>query len=109
MAGNSGGPWGGGSDGPKRPSNGSDGGKPPKNNNQGQMPPEIDDMLKKGQEQLRVLMGGGGKKGGRGSGASGDGGMGRNGLHSFFCLLLGCGLLQVSTRLNRKKNRLSYF
>ena len=62
MAGNSGGPWGGGSDGPKRPSNGSDGGRPPKNNNQGQMPPEIDDMLKKGQEQLRVLMGGGGKK-----------------------------------------------
>ena len=39
MAGNSGGPWGGGSDGPKRPSNGSDGGRPPKNNNQGQMPP----------------------------------------------------------------------
>ena len=45
MAGNSGGPWGGGSGGPKRPSNGNDGGRPPKNSNQGQMPPEIDDML----------------------------------------------------------------
>ena len=89
MAGNSGGPWGGGSDGPKRPSNGSDGGRPPKNNNQGQMPPEIDDMLKKGQEQLRVLMGGGGKKGGRGSGASGDGGMGRNGFALIFLFLAG--------------------
>jgi membrane protease subunit HflK len=89
MAGNSGGPWGGGSDGPKRPSNGSDGGRPPKNNNQGQMPPEIDDMLKKGQEQLRVLMGGGGKKGGRGSGASGDGGMGRNGFVLIFLFLAG--------------------
>jgi membrane protease subunit HflK len=89
MAGNSGGPWGGGSDGPKRPSNGSDGGRPPKNNNQGQMPPEIDDMLKKGQEQLRVLMGGGGKKGGRGSGASGDGGMGRNGFALILLFLAG--------------------
>jgi membrane protease subunit HflK len=89
MAGNSGGPWGGGSDGPKRPSNGSDGGRPPKNNNQGQMPPEIDDMLKKGQEQLRVLMGGGGKKGGRGPGASGDGGMGRNGFALIFLFLAG--------------------
>ena len=90
MAGNSGGPWGGGSDGPKRPSNGSDGGRPPKNNNQGQMPPEIDDMLKKGQEQLRVLIGGGGgKKGGRGSGASGDGGMGRNGFALILLFLAG--------------------
>ena len=80
---------GGGSDGPKRPSNGSDGGRPPKNNNQGQMPPEIDDMLKKGQEQLRVLMGGGGKKGGRGSGASGDGGMGRNGFALILLFLAG--------------------
>ena len=79
MAGNSGGPWGGGSGGPKRPGNGSDGERPPKKNNQGQMPPEIDDMLKKGQEQLRVLMGGGGRRGGRGSGGSGDGGLGRNG------------------------------
>ena len=89
MAGNSGGPWGGGSGGPKRPSNGNDGGRPPKNNNQGQMPPEIDDMLKKGQEQLRVLMGGGSKRGGRGSGNPGDGGMGRNSFVLIFLLLAG--------------------
>ena len=89
MAGNSGGPWGGGSGGPKRPGNGSDGERPPKNNNQGQMPPEIDDMLKKGQEQLRVLMGGGGRRGGRGSGGSGDGGLGRNGFLLIFLFLAG--------------------
>ena len=89
MAGNSGGPWGGGSGGPKRPGNGSNGERPPKNNNQGQMPPEIDDMLKKGQEQLRVLMGGGGKRGARGSGGSGDGGLGRNGFLLIFLFLAG--------------------
>ena len=89
MAGNSGGPWGGGSGGPKRPSNGNDGGRPPKNSNQGQMPPEIDDMLKKGQEQLRVLMGGGSKRGGRGSGNPGDGGMGRNSFVLIFLFLAG--------------------
>ena len=89
MAGNSGGPWGGGSGGPKRPGNGSDGERPPKKNNQGQMPPEIDDMLKKGQEQLRVLMGGGGRRGGRGSGGSGDGGLGRNGFLLVFLFLAG--------------------
>ena len=89
MAGNSGGPWGGGSGGPKRPSNGNDGGRPPKNSNQGQMPPEIDDMLKKGQERLRVLMGGGSKRGGRGSGNSSDGGTGRNGLILVFLAIAG--------------------
>ena len=55
MAGNSGGPWGGGSGGPKRPSNGNDGGRPPKNSNQGQMPPEIDDMLKKAKNSSECL------------------------------------------------------
>ena len=73
MAGNSGGPWGGGSGGPKRPGNGSNGERPPKKNNQGQMPPEIDDMLKKGQEQLRVLMGGDGSGAGSGGTAAGTG------------------------------------
>ena len=60
MAGNSGGPWGGGGGngrdsgkegGRKQPSGGKN--KPEGNN---PVPPEIDDMLRKGQEQLRVLM-----------------------------------------------------
>ncbi len=70
MSGNNGGPWGGGGNrgGGNRGSGG--GGRGP-----GDQPPipEIDEIVKKGQEQLRVLMGGGG---GKGSGSSGSGGPG---------------------------------
>ncbi|GAB5445197.1 FtsH protease activity modulator HflK [Gymnodinialimonas sp.] len=77
MAGNSGGPWGGGSsngsgggggnrgggdngNGPRRPGGGD-----------GQNIPELDDIMRKGQEQLRVLMGGrGGNSGGGNQGGS---------------------------------------
>ncbi|OAN82475.1 HflK protein [Jannaschia sp. EhC01] len=77
MAGNSGGPWGGGNsngggsgggnrgggdngNGPRRPGGG-----------EGQNIPELDDIMRKGQEQLRVLMGGrGGGTGGPGQGGS---------------------------------------
>ncbi|AUQ65984.1 FtsH protease activity modulator HflK [Phaeobacter inhibens] len=79
MAGNNGGPWGGG---------GSSGGSGNRGNNQGgddnrgggRRPddgqiPEIDELVKKGQEQLRVLMGGrGGGTGGGGRGGAGGGG-----------------------------------
>ncbi|MFY0309700.1 FtsH protease activity modulator HflK [Leisingera sp. D0M16] len=74
MAGNSGGPWGGGGSsgggGGKRGNNGNGGG--------GRKPdepqiPEIDELVKKGQEQLRVLMGG---RGGAGGGRGGRGGPG---------------------------------
>ncbi|MGR3435228.1 MAG: FtsH protease activity modulator HflK [Shimia sp.] len=83
MAGNQGGPWGGGGGqngggrgpggggprGPQRPNGG--------NNNGGRGPdgpqiPEIDEIVRKGQEQLRVLMGGRGGNG-RGPGGGGDG------------------------------------
>jgi membrane protease subunit HflK len=83
MAG-SGGPWGGGGKGPDdnedRPKNG------PKAGNGGNRPvggpsvPEIDRLVKKGQEQLRVLMGGKSSGGGSGGGFGGpgpDGGIGR--------------------------------
>ncbi|MCS6623841.1 FtsH protease activity modulator HflK [Roseibacterium beibuensis] len=76
MAGNSGGPWGGGGgsgggnrgnnngggrdEGPRRPSGGD------------QQIPEIDEIVRRGQEQLRVLMGGRGG-GGRGPGGGGTG------------------------------------
>lgn len=79
MAGNSGGPWGGsgGGGGDRGPSggNGSNGGnntgpRRPGGQGQGQIP-EIDDLVRKGQEQLRVLMGGrGGGTGGGGQGGS---------------------------------------
>jgi len=66
MAGNNGGPWGGGGN------NGGDdnrgGGKRP--GQDGPQIPELEDIVKKGQEQLRVLMGG--RRGGGGSGGRGD-------------------------------------
>lgn len=82
MAGNTGGPWGGGGnsggggggrdEGPEgnRGNNGG-GGRGPG----GDRPqiPEIDELVKKGQEQLRVLMGGGGGRD-RGNGTGGGGG-----------------------------------
>lgn len=70
MAGNNGGPWGGGGnnnddDRPQRP-------RGPQND--GPQVPDIDEFMKKGQEQLRVLMGGRG--GGNGAGSNGQGGSG---------------------------------
>ncbi|MDE9451838.1 FtsH protease activity modulator HflK [Aliiroseovarius sp. Z3] len=74
MASDNGGPWGGGGN------RGGSGGRPPSNGggnrggkNQPQMP-EIDELMKKGQEQLRVLMGGRGDKGRSGGNGGGTGG-----------------------------------
>jgi len=77
MAGHSGGPWGGGGnsgggggrDG-NRGSGGGNGRRPP----EGGQIPEIDELVKKGQDQLRVLMGGRGGGGGNGGSGSGGGG-----------------------------------
>ncbi|MBM9596455.1 FtsH protease activity modulator HflK [Roseitranquillus sediminis] len=65
MASNNGGPWGGG---PRRPSGGDNRGGNGKRPGEGPQIPEIDDIMRKGQEQLRVLMGG------RGGGSRGNGG-----------------------------------
>ena len=75
MAGNSGGPWGGGGSSGGGGNRGNNGGgrRPPEGD--GPQIPEIDELMKKGQEQLRVLMGGRGG-GGRGSNGSGQGGGG---------------------------------
>lgn len=74
MAGNTGGPWGGGgnkgSGGGDDDNRGSGGRKP---NNDGPNIPEIDDLVNKGREQLRVLMGGGGDGKGRMGGGGGEG------------------------------------
>ncbi|KUJ79896.1 FtsH protease activity modulator HflK [Ruegeria profundi] len=74
MAGNSGGPWGGGGSSGGGGNRGNNGGgrKPPEGD--GPQIPEIDELMKKGQEQLRVLMGGRGGSGrGGGQGAGGGG------------------------------------
>ena len=74
MAGNNGGPWGGGgnngSGGGDDDNRGGGGRKP---NNDGPNIPEIDELVNKGREQLRVLMGGGGGGNGQ-TGGSGGGG-----------------------------------
>ena len=75
MAGNNGGPWGGG------PRGGGGGGDDDRRGGGGRRPggdgpqiPEIDEIVKKGQEQLRVLMGGrGGRPGGPDGGSGGPG------------------------------------
>ncbi len=69
MSGNNGGPWGGGGGNRGGGNRGSGGG------NRGDQPqiPEIDEIVKKGQEQLRVLMGGGGRGGANGGGTGGPG------------------------------------
>jgi len=75
---NTGGPWGGrgtggrgSSGGGNRGSGGGGGGRGP--GGEGPQIPEIDEIVKKGQEQLRVLMGG---RGGSGGGEGGGGGPG---------------------------------
>lgn len=72
MAGQSGGPWGGGGGsggGGNRGNGGDDRGPRRPGEGGGQQIPEIDEIVRKGQEQLRVLMGGrGGGQGGSGGG-----------------------------------------
>ncbi|MGR3570409.1 FtsH protease activity modulator HflK [Brevirhabdus sp.] len=74
MSSNNGGPWGGGGGsgggGDNRGNDPRGGGRRP--GNSGSQIPEIDQIVKKGQEQLRVLMGG--KGGGRNNGGGGGGG-----------------------------------
>lgn len=85
MSGN-GGPWGGGGgnrgdDGDDKPGRGGSRGGPRRPGEQGgNSIPEIDEIMKKGQEQLRVLMGGRG----RGSNGSGSGGGGGNPMAPLF-------------------------
>ena len=84
MAGNSGGPWGGGGGSGGGGDRGNNGGgqgggrRPegggPRRPGEGPQIPEIDDLVKKGQEQLRVLMGGRGGSGSNGTGGGGGGG-----------------------------------
>ncbi|WP_299773022.1 FtsH protease activity modulator HflK [uncultured Tateyamaria sp.] len=82
MAGNTGGPWGGGGKSGGGDDDRGNGSRGPGRGNGGRGPgddgpqiPEIDELVKKGQEQLRVLMGGrGGGSNGSGRGSGGGGG-----------------------------------
>ncbi|MFD1912240.1 FtsH protease activity modulator HflK [Halodurantibacterium flavum] len=74
MAGNNGGPWGsggGGGGGDNRGGNRGNNGQRP--GGDGSQIPEIDEIVRKGQEQLRVLMGGRGGRGPRGPRSGGGG------------------------------------
>ncbi len=71
MAGNSKGPWGGG---------GGGGGRdpwPPRKDGGSPQIPDMDAIVRKGQEKLKVLMGGGGGRGTGGGRSGGGGGLGR--------------------------------
>ena len=75
MAGNNGGPWGGGSGGGNDRGDDNKGGGGRKPEGEGGQIPEIEEIMNKGREQLRVLMGGrGGGDGGRGAGSGGPSG-----------------------------------
>ncbi|KAF0676140.1 FtsH protease activity modulator HflK [Profundibacterium mesophilum] len=80
MASNNGGPWGSGPRGGMGGDGGGSGGNGPdrrpgsRRPGEGPQVPDIDEIMKKGQEQLRVLMGGrGGNRGGNGTGSGGPG------------------------------------
>ena len=92
MTGNSGGPWGrggGGGDNDDRNRPNGNGGDDHRPRNDGpQMPPELDDMLRKGQEQLKVLLGGGSGGGSNGSSQQSGPGMGRSGYLLIAALLV---------------------
>jgi len=74
MAGNTGGPWGGGPTRGGGNRGGDDDRRPAGGNGNGPQIPEIDELMKKGQEQLKVLMGGRGGRSGRPGGGGGSGG-----------------------------------
>ena len=92
MTGNSGGPWGrgggGGDNDDRNRPNGNGGGDRRPRNDGPQMPPELDDMLRKGQEQLKVLLGGGSGGGSNGSSRQSGPGMGRSGYLLIAALLV---------------------
>jgi membrane protease subunit HflK len=68
-----GGPWGGGGNKGDRGGRGGDDGRRPGGRGGGQQVPDIDEIVRKGQEQLKILMGGRGAGGGQGRGPGGRG------------------------------------
>ena len=98
------GPWGGGGDNGNR-GGGNGGGRPPGSGGQG---PDIDQLVRKGQEQLRVLMGGrGGSGGGRGGG--GGEGLGRGGLALVVLALIGTWLFMSFYSVQQQEQSVELF
>ncbi len=113
MASDNGGPWGGGNrggSGGNSGGNGDDrgddrgGGRRPGGGPEGPQIPEIDDLMRKGQEQLRVLMGGksGQRRGGGGNGSGGfpPGNVSRGGIALVVLALLAAWLLASFYRVD---------
>ncbi|MEO0930935.1 MAG: FtsH protease activity modulator HflK [Pseudomonadota bacterium] len=105
MAGNNGGPWGGGGNNGSGGGDDNRGGGGRKPNNDGPNIPEIDELVNKGREQLRVLMGGGGQGGNRGTGGGGGGPQLTRGTVGFGILLVVAGWLAMSFYTVRPEER----
>ena len=126
MAGNTGGPWGGGGNsggnngggnnggGNNGGSNGGGGNNGGGNRGGGEKPPipEIDELVRQGQEKLRVLMGGGNRSGGTGGDGGGNGGMPEitRGMVGIGALVLVAGWLFASTyRVDTQQQSIELF
>lgn len=119
MAGNEGGPWGGGNKGgPRGPVQGGPGGgpgdrRPPPGRRPGQegpQIPEIDEMVRRGQERLRVLMGGrGGRSGGPGGGGGGGPQFNRRTIGIAVVVAVGLWLVASVYRVNSDERSVELF
>ncbi len=106
---NSGGPWGGG--GGNRGSGNEGGGRKPPSGG-GQPPiPELDEIVRKGQERLRVLMGGkgGGSTNGRGPSDVGGGGVGRGGVILILIAVVGLWAFSSFYRVDTSEQSVELF
>ena len=104
---NKGGPWGGG--GGNRGS-GNNGGRPPGGGGQNPIPPELDDLVRKGQEQLRVLMGGkGGRTGGPVNRGGSGGGIGRGGVLLILIAAVGLWVFSSFYRVDTSEQSVELF
>lgn len=107
---NKGGPWGGG--GGNRGSGNNGGGRPPQGGGGGNkppLPPELDDLMKKGQEQLRVLMGGKGGSGGNRGTRGGGGGVGKGGIILVLLAVIGMWLFSSFYRVDTSEQSVELF
>ncbi|MEM7240859.1 MAG: FtsH protease activity modulator HflK [Pseudomonadota bacterium] len=94
----SGGPW--GSGGGNRPPQGGGGKRPPQGGGRPPQGPDIDDLLNKGRDQLRAIMGGRGGGSGGASGSGGGGGIGRGGIILILIAALGLWAFQSFYRVD---------
>lgn len=113
MAGNdSGGPWGdGGNRGDQGGNKGNKGGGPsPSGGNRPDIP-EIDEIVRKGQEQLRILMGGKGGSGGGGAkrGGGGGGGLGFGSIGLLVIVVFGLWLFASFYRVDTSEQSVELF